>query len=111
MTPLLLLTLLAAQQQAPTYAGALRCLALVDVEAETKRRNLNDPALAAAFDAGIEWSMAARQAADRRGITPDQFDADLGAAATKANADLAAGGDAVRAELATCIKTAPPLTR
>lgn len=98
-----------AVQDAPTYAGALRCFALVTVEAEARRSDLDDPELAAAFDAGIEWSMAAHLIRSRQGISWETFEADEEAATRKARADRDAGGAAVRAEIAACVRTAPPM--
>ncbi len=99
----------AAIQTAPTYAQALRCEALTMVEAALL--DVNAPAHAAAFDAGAEWHMATVRIVVNERITPERYGADLEDAVTKARIDLAAGGPAVRAELATCIKTAPPLSR
>ena len=99
----------AAQQTGPTYAEALRCEALTMIEAA--RLDVNDPAHAPAFDAGAEWHMATVHIVLDRGITPERYGEELETATDKARADLEAGGDAVRAELAACIRTAPPIPR
>lgn len=100
---------LVAVQDAPTYVQALRCGGLTLIEAA--RLDVNAPAHAATFDASAEWHMAVVHIVTAQGIPNERYGEDLEAAREKARADLTTGSAAVRAELAACIATAPPIPR